>query len=124
VARVLICEPDPDIQSLIAFVARRLGHEPVVSDGTLEQAETANVIVLEPGNAELLALARQLSDVPIVCVSIYPPDDEVAPLRLVSYLVKPFSLDELGRSLAKGFDILAQVADFVIVIKTPAGWIV
>src|SRR5690242_5182290 len=80
VARVLICEPDPDVQSLIAFVAQRLGHEPVVSDGTLEQAETANVIVLEPGNADLLALVRQLSDVPIVCVSIYPPDDEVAPL--------------------------------------------
>ena len=107
-ARVLICEPDPDIQSLIAFVARRLGHEPVVSDGTLEQAETANVIVLEPGNAELLALARQLSDVPIVCVSIYPPDDEVAPLRLVSYLVKPFSLDELGRSLADAVALVDQ----------------
>src|SRR3954451_22598394 len=31
---------------------------------------------------------------------------------------------QLGRSLAKGFDVLAQVADFVVVVETPAGWIV
>lgn len=103
-ARVLICEPDPDIQSLIAFVARRSGHEPVISDGTFEQAQTADVAVLEPGNPDMLALARRLNSdspgFPIVCVSIYPSQDEIAPLRPVSYLVKPFSLDELGGSIA------------------------
>src|SRR5512142_2314207 len=74
VARVLICEPHADVRSLLAFVVRRIGHEPVVFDGDREQARGVDAIVIEPGEAAALELASwaraHVPGVPVICTSI------------------------------------------------------
>jgi hypothetical protein len=101
-ARILICEPDPDVRSLVAFVVRRIGHEPIMSDGTRDQALAVDAIVLEPGDADALELGHGIRltspAIPIVCVSIF--QQPVYAFQPDAYLVKPFSLDELGWALA------------------------
>lgn len=108
VARVLICEPHPDIRSLLAFVVRRIGHEPVVFDGNREQARGVDAIVIEPGENAALELATwtrsHLPGVPILCTSIFPPWPATAELRPDAYLVKPFPLYELEHALTDALD--------------------
>jgi two-component SAPR family response regulator len=103
VARVLICEPHPDVRSLLAFVVRRIGHEPVVFDGDREQARGVDAVVIEPGENAALELAAwtrsHLPGVPIVCTSIFPPWSATAELRPDAYLVKPFPLYKLEHAL-------------------------
>ncbi len=100
---MLICEPHPDVRSLLAFVVRRVGHEPVVSDGTREQALAADALLIEPGGGclELATWVRkQRPLLPIICTSIFPPAAETTTaLRPDAYLVKPFPLYELEQAL-------------------------
>ena len=104
VAKVLISEPHPDVRSLLAFVVRRSGHEPVIFDGDCELARGVDAIVIEPGEDAALGLAgwarSQLPGVPILCASIFPPWPATAELHPDAYLVKPFPLYELEHALA------------------------
>lgn len=104
VARVLICEPHADVRSLLAFVVRRIGHEPVFFDGDREQARGVDAIVIEPGEAAALELASwaraHLPGVPVICTSIFPSWPQTAALHPDAYLVKPFPLYELEHALA------------------------
>jgi CheY-like chemotaxis protein len=103
-ARVLICEPHADIRSLLAFVVRRLGHDPVVSDGGRDQLLGIDALLLEPGDERALALAAWARErVPArahVRTSILPPWARVEALRPDAYLVKPFPLHRLEQALA------------------------
>lgn len=102
-ATVLISEPHADTRTLLGFVARRLGHEPVTADGTYSQVAAADVLLVEPGDAVALDLARwaraNVPALPIVCTSIFPAGAEASELRPDAYLVKPFALHELECAL-------------------------
>jgi CheY-like chemotaxis protein len=103
VARILLCEPHPDIRSLLSFVVRRLGHEPILCDGTRTQVFAVDLIVLEPGDDDARALAAWARDhtpnVGLVCASIFPPWEETDALHADAYLVKPFPLLQLEQAL-------------------------
>jgi DNA-binding response OmpR family regulator len=107
-ARILICEPHPDIRSLLSFVVRRLGHEPVISDGSRTQLFGVDAVVLEPGHEEALGLATWVREhapsTAIVCASIYPPWGDTEALHPDAYLVKPFPLFRLENALASALE--------------------
>lgn len=103
-ARILICEPHPDLRALLEVVVRRAGHEPV-GHGELTSGDDAPaVLILEPACADSLAAATglkaRLEDLAIICTSILPPSAETTVLGPVAYLVKPFHLDELEAAIA------------------------
>src|SRR5436305_8669136 len=93
-ARVLINEPHVDVRALLVFVVGRLGHEAVVSDGSLDQLVGADAYVFEPGDGPALALAEwahaHAPRVALVCTSIFPSSQATAALEPDAYLVKPF----------------------------------
>jgi hypothetical protein len=100
VARVLICEPHPEVRELLSRVVVRLGHEPV-----LDEAELAPVdaIVLEPSHAPSVERAQAFramnGHTPIVCASIELPDAGSRKLAPIAFLVKPFALPDLEDAL-------------------------
>jgi DNA-binding response OmpR family regulator len=101
-ARVLICEPHDDIFSLLEIVVRRLGHEPVRFDGTLDpEDESIAAAVIEPSSPDGFAIARQLQarGVALLLASIFPADEKTLALQPCAYLVKPFPLRALERAL-------------------------
>ncbi len=94
VARVLICESEPDVGALLALQLHRLGHEAVIYNASWSSPlEAVDVILIEPGGIGI-GLARELRlrapDLPMVCSSIYPPSPETDALAPAAYLVKPF----------------------------------
>jgi hypothetical protein len=98
-----IVEPDDEVRELIVHVVTRLGREPVPwSGGDLGHIDA---LVAEPGHRGALPLARALREqrpeLPILFVSIYPPDHESRALTPVAHLMKPFRLEELERALAE-----------------------
>jgi hypothetical protein len=103
-ARVLIGEPHADVRSLLTFAVRRLGHEPVVSDGSREQLADVEAFVFEPGSEPALDLAtwarEHTREVALVCASIFPPWRATEALAPRAYLVKPFLLADLEQALA------------------------
>ena len=101
VAKILIVEPHADIRSLLELVVRRLGHEPMVWDGSDPESLSADAAVIEPGEGAGLALARRLRrlGVPLLFTSIFPADREVLDLQPAAYLVKPFPLYALENAL-------------------------
>jgi two-component SAPR family response regulator len=112
--RVFICEPDAEIRALLAHVVRRLGHEPVLGEGGTVDPDEVDILLIDPAFpvaltvAQVVRLARE--DVPIVCVSIYPPSDGIRRLRPVAYLLKPFALGELERAIHKA--VFATGSDY------------
>jgi CheY-like chemotaxis protein len=106
VARILILEPHDEVRALLAHVAGRLGHEPVLpgADGGGGPDVRVDLVLMEPCDPRALALARTLrardAELPIVCASIYPAAPQARSLRPVAHLVKPFGLGELERTLA------------------------
>ena len=101
-ARILICEPHPDLRVLLETVVRRAGHEPV-GHGELTSDDAPSVMILEPASADGLAAAaglrRRLEDLPIICTSISPPSDETRSLGPVAHLIKPFRLGDLEAAI-------------------------
>jgi DNA-binding response OmpR family regulator len=102
-ARILICEPHPDLRVLLEAVVRRAGHEPV-GQGELTTDDAPELIILEPASADSLAAAnglrRRLEDLPIIFASILPPTAETKALRPAAHLMKPFRLGELETAIA------------------------
>ncbi len=101
-ARILICEPHPDLRVLLETVVRRAGHEPV-GHGELTSDDAPAVMILEPASADGLAAAaglrRRLEGLPIICTSISPPSDETRSLSPVAHLIKPFRLGDLEAAI-------------------------
>ena len=100
VARVLICEPHPDVRELLRRVVVRLGHEPVLDDTDLGPVDA---ILLEPAHAPSMERAQAFraanGETPIVCASIELPDAGSRRLGPAAYLVKPFALPDLEHAL-------------------------
>jgi CheY-like chemotaxis protein len=106
-ARVLICEPHPEVRELLSRIVVRLGHDPVLDDADLAPVD---VILLEPAHAPSVERAQAFravnSETPIVCASLEFPDAGSRRLAPIAYLVKPFALPDLehaiSRALANG----------------------
>lgn len=62
----------------------------------------------------VIALAKMLASasppVPIVVVSIHPPELSVHKLRPVAYVLKPFSLEELRAAVEKAVRVSGERA--------------
>jgi CheY-like chemotaxis protein len=96
--RILVFEPDPDVRSLLELSIAKLGHEPVHSEDGVVDA-----VVLEPGCAVAQARLRRFGAEapPVVCVSIHPPEAQLAPAGTVDYVMKPVRRDRLGVALRR-----------------------
>jgi hypothetical protein len=100
VARVLICEPHPEVRELLRLVVVRLGHEPLLEEAALQPVD---LIVVEPAHAPSAERARAFraadDHTPIVCTSIELPDPGSRRLAPIAHLVKPFALPDLEHAL-------------------------
>jgi len=96
-ATILVSEPYAEVRELLAHVIEAMGCEAPTSP--LADADAIDLLLVEPGWPEGLALARSLRaarpGLPIVCLSIYPRELETDLLYPAAYLVKPFSVAEL-----------------------------
>jgi CheY-like chemotaxis protein len=94
---VLISEPHVEVRELLARVVEAMGYEAVVDEPS--SSEAIDILLIEPGSEQALARAQRLRaarpELPIVCVSIYPPQLESDLLYPSAYLIKPFSVAEL-----------------------------
>jgi len=109
--RILVCEPYPEIRELLAHIVGGLGFEPVLyRDGDAVPPDVG-VLLLEPALSGGVELAREIRArnpaCPIICVSIYPPTPETSALAPFAYLMKPFALAELQRTLQEAVALAA-----------------
>ena len=113
-AQILIAEPYPEVRDLLVRIMHRLGHNPVCANGSRPDAAEFDLLLLEPSFPGGAELARELRegrpDLPIVCVSIYPPSDEVAALEPAAYLQKPFGLAQLEDAVTAAIQRVAAKA--------------
>jgi hypothetical protein len=110
VARILICEPHAEVRALLGHVVSRLGHEavyPAVRPGA-PLPDDVHLVLLEPADpqaeATVRALLRRNEELPVVCVSIYPPSSDSRLLGPVVHIVKPFGLSEVELALETALD--------------------
>jgi hypothetical protein len=105
-ARVLICEPHPEVRELLRRIVVRLGHEPVLDGAGLCAVEA---IVVEPAHAPAIERAqafRALAGyVPLVCASIDPPNAGSRRLNPVAHLIKPFALPDIEAALTSALAV-------------------
>lgn len=108
-ASILISEPHFEVRELLERVVEAMGYTALVDEP--EHTDAIDVMLIEPGSEQALARARRIRearpDVPVVCVSIYPPELESDLLCPAAYLVKPFSVAELQEVLRT---VVASVA--------------
>ncbi|MGH3036963.1 MAG: hypothetical protein ACRDMU_07255 [Gaiellaceae bacterium] len=112
-ARILVCDPHPEVRALMGHVVSRLGHEPVYPSGPGDALpRDVDVLLIEPADPGALGAAQVLrlrhEQLPIVCASIYPETAEARRLAPVAYLMKPFPLRELERALMTAVERLWQ----------------
>ena len=104
-AKVLICEPHPEVRELLGRVVVRLGHEPLHDDAELAAVDA---IVVEPAHAPSVERAQAFrsfdEQTPVVCASIELPDTGSRRLAPVAYLVKPFALPDLEAALQRALN--------------------
>jgi hypothetical protein len=104
-ARVLICEPHPEVRELLCRVVIRLGHDPVLEDAELAPVDA---ILLEPAHLPSVERAQAFravnGETPLVCTSIELPDAGSRRLEPVAFLVKPFALPDLEAALRRALN--------------------
>jgi hypothetical protein len=105
VARVLICEPNPEVKELLCRIVVRLGHDPVLEDAELAPVDA---ILLEPAHPPSVERAQAFraanGETPVVCASIEFPDAGSRRLEPVAFLVKPFALPDLEAALRRALN--------------------
>jgi CheY-like chemotaxis protein len=101
--RILIVEPNVEVRSLLELTVRRLGYE-VVDPASECMHANVDAIILEPACAVGRSVVDSVdSDVPVICLSIYPREDGLEPDSSVAYLVKPSSITAIRDALAAVF---------------------
>ncbi len=110
-ARILLSEIDPDVRWLLRLLLERSGHE-VVLPGT--PCQDLDLVVIEPASGEGVACARaartEQPGLPVLCVSILPDEAEELGLGPVSYLAKPFTVEEFGSAVERLVPAVRAVA--------------
>jgi DNA-binding response OmpR family regulator len=101
--RVLIAESDDDVRDLLELTVRRLGYEAVAAD----DSSPVDAMLVEPASAAgRLVLRRLGADAPpVICLSIYPPEEALVPAASVAYLVKPASATQIAAALRVAFAV-------------------
>ena len=99
-ARILICEPVAETRELLERLVIRIGHDIV----GIEDLETIDVLLFEPGSPAGLAIARRvLETCPNASLVACSADPARAPQltspRLVASLMQPFSPTDLAHAL-------------------------
>ena len=115
VTRVLIVEPNREVRTLIERTVQLLGHEAIVHDSARGGPPFhVDVLLIEPAAARerdfAHALRQLLPELPTVICSVRGKDAELASLRPVRHVVKPFSRSELEQALraAAGLTVLPR----------------
>jgi CheY-like chemotaxis protein len=98
--RVLIAEPNGDVRTLLELTVERLGYQAVRSDGP-SACNAIDAIILEPACSVGRSLVSRFgADAPpVICLSVYPREEGLAPASSVAYLVKPSSPAAIGEAL-------------------------
>ena len=103
-ATILIAEPDPGTWSLLELLVLRLGHRPI-GQRELAEGEQPDLMLLEPssrlGLRQAQGLRGRLPQLPILCVSIVPPNAETRELDTVGHVMKPFRRVEIEREIER-----------------------
>lgn len=101
-ATILIMDPDPATRSLLEVLVLRLGHRPI-GQMELSEGEIPDLMLLEPASRAGLRLASRLRrrspQLPVLCVSIEPPNWETRELGVAGHVMKPFRRMQLERAL-------------------------
>lgn len=102
--RVLIAESDDDVRDLLELTVRRLGYEAVTAD---DESAGVDAMLVEPASAVGRAALRRFgADAPpVICLSIYPPEEALVPAASVAYLVKPASATQIAAALRVAFAV-------------------
>ncbi|MGH3102548.1 MAG: hypothetical protein ACRDN6_00405 [Gaiellaceae bacterium] len=100
---ILISEPAVEVRELLVRIAGTIGYEAIVAEPERTEQPDADAVLIEPGDVRALDLARRMRaarpELPVICLSIYPPSLETDLLGPTAYLIKPFSVAELQRVL-------------------------
>ena len=101
--RVLIGEPEFEVRDLLVRAVKKVGHDVVLAHD-VEPGDDFDVAIVEPADPALLETARRLRrdhpDVPLIFVSVKPPDANTTALLPAVHLVKPFTREDISRALA------------------------
>jgi DNA-binding response OmpR family regulator len=102
-ARILVSEADYDVRRLLVVMVERLGHEAIVLEPDVVVPPCVDLMLLDPESPVCLDDARLVraydAELPIVCLG--PVDEGAAFLKAgpLTYLPKPFTLDQLRAAL-------------------------
>jgi len=102
-ARILICEPDQMVKTVLERVVADLGHDPVATMVPKPWDYTsADVLIIDPAELITVTLARAAQmiepSLPVICVSgIAPPPD--LGVAFTAVLLKPFTIEQLGGAI-------------------------
>ena len=96
--RILVCEPDHDVRALLELSLAKLGYEAAGPDES-----AVDLVLLEPGCAVSRSRLRRFRNgvPPVVCLSVHPPEERLAPPETVAYLMKPVRRERLGAALSR-----------------------
>ena len=103
-ATIMVADEHDEVQRLLCHMVARVGHTPVMRTAAQRnELHGFDALLLEPAFPGSFRYAQEVRSVrpelPIVCVSIYPPTPDVRALGCVAHLLKPFSLCELESAL-------------------------
>jgi hypothetical protein len=105
VARVLICEPHPEVRELLCRIVVRLGHVPVLEDAQLGPVDAILLEPAHPPSVERAAAFKAVDEeTPVVCASIDLPNAGTRRLGPTAYLVKPFALPDVELALSRALE--------------------
>ncbi len=101
-ARVLISEPEHDLRLLAEQWLIELDHEPLALGGRPGIRVDVLLLAASPGAAVVAhALRRLQPGLAIVSCGVTPAGRDIRALGPVAHLVKPYTIEQLDRALAR-----------------------
>ena len=103
-ATIMVADEHDEVQRLLSYMVARVGHTPAMwTAAQSDELHGFDALLVEPAFPASFRYAQAVRsarpDLPIVCVSIYPPTPDVRALGGVVHMLKPFSLSELESAL-------------------------
>jgi DNA-binding response OmpR family regulator len=106
-ARIMISERDSDVRRLLSVMVGRLGHEAIVLEPDVVDPPEVDLVLLDPECPNCLDEARLVRGndprVPVICLGPVGESGRFLRRGPVSFLAKPFTLDELGAAIQRRF---------------------
>lgn len=100
----MVADEHDEVQRLLSYMVARVGHTPVLwAAAQSDELHGFEALLVEPALSGCFRYAQAVRsarpELPIVCVSMYPPTPDVRALGCVVHLLKPFSLCDLESAL-------------------------